>query len=256
MRNILVAAILVALVPASSIRPPRAVTYYISSSEGSDSNDGLSPQSAWKNLDKIYLKYTFGPGDQILLNRGDVWDGQVRMSARGTAAAPVLLGSYGTGRNPIIYGDSHTLVWVPLREYPGLFRASLGSRSTRAGAYQQATKLTNLPVASSCGGRGCNLLNPTDLTYLTALTPGSWGYSGSTARVMTLDGMPPTTVTVFRSATIEVENSQNLVVQDLDIRRSYTGIDVAGSSNVTNRNNSLQGFSVWESIYAGPTART
>jgi hypothetical protein len=66
-RNILVAAILVALVPVSPIRPPRAATYYISSSDGSDSNNALSPQSAWKNLDKIYLMYAFWPGDHILL---------------------------------------------------------------------------------------------------------------------------------------------------------------------------------------------
>ena len=241
MRNTFVPAILVTLVLASPIPPRRAATYYISSSDGSDSNNGLSPQSAWKNLDKIYLMHSFEPGDQILLNRGDVWDGQVRMSARGTVAAPALLGSYGTGPNPIIYGDSHTLAWVPLPEYPGLFRASVGSGSTLARAYQQTTALTNLPVNSSCGGRSCNLLLPTDLhTYLTAFTPGSWGYSGSTAWVMTLDRMPPTTVTIFRSAAIAVENSQNLVVQDLDIRRSNTGIDVTSSSNVTIRNNSLQ----------------
>jgi hypothetical protein len=239
-RKIPVAAILVALVPACSIGS-RAATYYISSSEGSDSNNGLSPQSAWKNLDKIYLKYTFLPGDQILLNRGDVWDGQVRISARGTAAMPVLLGSYGTGRNPVIYGDSHTLAWAPVTGYPGLFTASVGFGSTLAGAYQQTTTLTNLPVAGSCGGRGCNLQNPTDLrTYLTAFTPGSWGYSDSTAWVMTLDGMPPTTVTIFRSATISVQSSQYLVIQDLDIRRSNTGIDVAGSSNMTIRSNSLE----------------
>ena len=52
-------------------------TYYVSSSEGDDSYDGLSTtfdgtHGPWKTLTKIY-NYSTSSGDSILLKRGDVW---------------------------------------------------------------------------------------------------------------------------------------------------------------------------------------
>src|ERR1700687_3796519 len=89
--------------------PAGATTYYISSSLGNDNNDGQSPEKAWKNLSKIFLKSTskdpFQPGDNVLLKRGDQWDGQIRLQASGTAQKPVTLGAYGQGPKPLLYGD-------------------------------------------------------------------------------------------------------------------------------------------------------
>ncbi len=239
-RNFILLPILLAFAPPCS-NHCTAATYYISSSDGNDSNNGLSSGSPWKSLDTIYLKQTFGPGDQILLRKGDAWEGQIRINAGGTAASPVLLSSYGSGPNPVIYGDSHTAKWIAVSAHAGLFTARVGYGSTFAQAYEGTTALTYLNVNTSCGGKGCNLSNPMDLnTYMSAFTPGSWGYSNSTLWVMTLDGMPPTTVRIFRSATIAVENSQYLTIQGLDLRQSNTGIDIAGSSNVTIQENSLQ----------------
>ena len=244
-RKILVAAILVALVPCS-IRSS-AATYYVSSSNGNDSNNGLSPQSAWQSLDKISLQYPIRPGDQLLLNRGDVWDSQISLNVQGTAAAPILLGSYGTGAKPVIYSDSHLRTWTPVSGHSGVFTTSLGYSVSPAGAYQHATPLTHVPnTTSTCGGRICALTNPTDLNaYLSTFTPGSWGYyvgALTTATwVKTLDGLPPTAVQIFHSQTIEVYNCKYLVIQDLDIRRSSTGIFVEGNSNnLTIRDNSLR----------------
>jgi hypothetical protein len=243
-RKILVAAILVALVPCS-IRSS-AATYYVSSSNGNDSNNGLSPSSAWQNLYKISIQYPVRPGDQLLLNRGDVWDSQISLAVSGTAVAPILLGSYGTGAKPIIYSDSHLRTWTPVSGHSGVFTTSLGYSVSPAGVYQNATPFTHVPNTTACGGHACDLPNPTDLnTYLSTFTPGSWGYyvgaSTTTAWVETLDGLPPTTVQVFHSQTIEIYNCHYVEIQDLDIRGSFIGINVeGGSGNVTIRNNSLR----------------
>ena len=47
-------------------------TFYVDADNGSDKNDGLSPEKAWKTIDKIN-KTTFEPGSAILLKRGCVW---------------------------------------------------------------------------------------------------------------------------------------------------------------------------------------
>ena len=90
--------------------PPATRTYYLSSTSGNDSNDGLSPEKAWQHLSKIYFKSfskdTFQPGDSILLKRGDQWDGQIRVQGNGTAGKPITLGAYGEGPKPLIYGDN------------------------------------------------------------------------------------------------------------------------------------------------------
>lgn len=69
-------------------------TYYISSSEGNDSSDGMSETSAWKsfkNINNLVLK----AGDSVLLKRGDEWNERLEILGQGTAESPVLISSYG-----------------------------------------------------------------------------------------------------------------------------------------------------------------
>src|SRR6185503_12528776 len=93
-------------------------TYYVSSSTGIDSNDGLSQATPWKNLDRVYEAFfvpnLIMPGDQVLLKRGDVWEGQIRLSQFGVkGGAPITIGAYGASGDPkpIIYGDGRGLTW-------------------------------------------------------------------------------------------------------------------------------------------------
>ena len=51
-----------------------AQVYYVSSSQGSDLNDGLSVQSPFKSIDKLN-SIQFNPGDSIYLKSGDYWEG-------------------------------------------------------------------------------------------------------------------------------------------------------------------------------------
>lgn len=72
--------------------------YYISSSEGDDENDGLSPETPFctlerPNWDDDLLK----PGDIVYLKRGDVWQGECLDTLEG-----VTYSAYGEGPKPVI----------------------------------------------------------------------------------------------------------------------------------------------------------
>ncbi|HSO82974.1 hypothetical protein [Thiocapsa sp.] len=81
--------------------PSFGADYYLSNA-GRDTNSGASPQAHWRSLNKINDLILF-PGDRVFLRGGDSFYGNVFFDAfdRGTAAAPIRVGSYGTGRATI-----------------------------------------------------------------------------------------------------------------------------------------------------------
>ena len=83
-----------ALMPAAS-----AATYYVSA-DGSDANDGASPERAWRSLDKVNMA-ALEPGDHVLFRRGDQWRGSLHPRS-GAEGAPVLYGAYGEGTKPVL----------------------------------------------------------------------------------------------------------------------------------------------------------
>jgi hypothetical protein len=92
-----------------------AATYYLDADGGSDSNSGTSPAVAWQTLAHA-SKQTFQPGDQILLQRGDTFVGTLLLDDEsGTAVAPIIVGSYGTGDLPVINAAGY-LAGVHIRD--------------------------------------------------------------------------------------------------------------------------------------------
>jgi hypothetical protein len=72
-------------------------TYYVSSA-GSDSNDGTSPQQAWKTVRQAN-RADLAPGDGVLFEGGATYSDDTLMPERGGARGkPVVYGSYGQGR--------------------------------------------------------------------------------------------------------------------------------------------------------------
>lgn len=70
-------------------------TYYVSSSSGSDANDGVSAKSAWKSFEKVKA-LRLKAGDRVLLKRGDIFHERLEINApAGTAQAWVYVGPYG-----------------------------------------------------------------------------------------------------------------------------------------------------------------
>lgn len=87
--------------------PTGDVTYYVDAVNGDDSNDGTSPETAWKTLTKASSIRKLTEGGSILLKAGSVWNGeQLKVkNAEGTEENPIVIGRYGDGADPVINGN-------------------------------------------------------------------------------------------------------------------------------------------------------
>ena len=91
-----------------------ATTYYFSTS-GNDANNGTSTSTPWKTLSKFNSVFASrSPGDNFLFNRGDVFYGKIVISRSGSSGAPITIGAYGTGANPLITGFTTIGSWTNL----------------------------------------------------------------------------------------------------------------------------------------------
>lgn len=79
-------------------------TYYLDSINGNDSNDGLSPESAWKTLEKAN-SVTFQPGTRLLLKAGSIFSGSLQPNATGCPGEMFVIDRYGEGNKPVINGN-------------------------------------------------------------------------------------------------------------------------------------------------------
>lgn len=70
--------------------------FFIDSNRGNDSNDGLSPQSAWKTLGKVSRKVLL-PGDTVLLCKGCTFYETLRLHGGGTEEHPIIVSAYDSG---------------------------------------------------------------------------------------------------------------------------------------------------------------
>lgn len=70
--------------------------YYVSNS-GNDKNDGLTPETAWKTLEKVSEAELLS-GDGVLFRRGDLFRGSI------TAKSGVAYAAFGQGDKPRFYG--------------------------------------------------------------------------------------------------------------------------------------------------------
>lgn len=81
---------------------------YVSSSQGSDGNNGLSPSSPVRSIAVAKSLLRDGVGDQMLLKRGDIWSegfGYWKLSGR-SKDQPLLIGAYGEGNRPEVRNSS------------------------------------------------------------------------------------------------------------------------------------------------------
>ena len=88
--------------------PLAAATYHVDSMKGADSNSGLTPDQAWKTLDRVN-RQVFQPGDAIRFKAGTHYTGQFKPQGSGALkdgkAMPIVVGKYGEGPRPRIDGE-------------------------------------------------------------------------------------------------------------------------------------------------------
>lgn len=132
-----------------------AVNYYVSSSGGDDSNDGLSPATAWRTLAKASsLKYV--PNSIINLKCGDTWAETLYLHGGGTIAGsdPTYVGSswaivqsYGTGAKPLLDGGNTVGFGIRFdraNNTPGWKLVGIEVKRYRYGIYMDRPPLSNV----------------------------------------------------------------------------------------------------------------
>ena len=93
---------------------PAATTYYVSSSGGSDSYDGLSEATPFRTIGKVN-GLSLQPGDQVLFKCGDTWRGEMlTITQSGSDTQPVIFSSYpaGCANQPTISGAQPVSGWT------------------------------------------------------------------------------------------------------------------------------------------------
>jgi hypothetical protein len=93
MKNILLLCLL-----SLALSPLSATNFYIDATNGDDTNDGLTPATAWQTLLSIQSPtFNPSPGDSILLKRGEAWRGDpLQANFISTAEAPLVFANYGS----------------------------------------------------------------------------------------------------------------------------------------------------------------
>lgn len=105
-----------------------AATYHLSSA-GNDTRTAVeagSEATPWGSLERL-VGVGFGPGDSILLRRGDTLRGTLRLSKSGSKALPIFVGAYGPGAQPpTILGTIPVTGWLATPS--GAWKAKIPSK--------------------------------------------------------------------------------------------------------------------------------
>ena len=78
-----------------------SLIFYLDSENGSDLNSGLSPDKAWKSLEKINQTELI-PGDSVLLKSGAFFLGSLKPQGTGSESQAIIFGKYGGTALPVI----------------------------------------------------------------------------------------------------------------------------------------------------------
>ncbi|MBV9312272.1 MAG: right-handed parallel beta-helix repeat-containing protein [Pseudonocardia sp.] len=116
LRRVIGATTAILLVAAGSISAVQALApaiadadtpthYYLDCAEGNDAAAGTSTATPWKTLAKLN-SIRYRAGDTISLRAGVSCEGTATPSGSGTAAAPIMLNSYGSGGKPKIVASN------------------------------------------------------------------------------------------------------------------------------------------------------
>ncbi|CAH0996296.1 hypothetical protein EMA8858_02427 [Emticicia aquatica] len=90
-----------------------AKNFYVSSSNGNDSNNGLSPILAWKTITKVNASMSLIlPGDSVLFKSNEIFSGTLSITCSGTITQKITFGTYN-GVLPAILLQQLTGNWVP-----------------------------------------------------------------------------------------------------------------------------------------------
>ncbi|MEO8664241.1 MAG: right-handed parallel beta-helix repeat-containing protein [Ignavibacteria bacterium] len=179
-------------------RPLYSTVYYVSAT-GNDGNSGTSTSTPWKSIAKVNTSMnTFLPGDKILFNKGDVFEGEIKVTKSGTSGNEITFDSYGAGLNPKITGFKKITGWTI---YSGnIYEVNVND--TISNLYVNGTLMTIARFPDS-GWLRVDSPNGTNGFSDAALTQGAGYWNGANCRIRTTNWCYETIiVSSFSSANI------------------------------------------------------
>ena len=134
--------------------------YYLDAEHGNDTNNGKSPNKAWKSIDRL-KQIKLNPGDQILFKRGNLFNGMIDLTAEGSAQCPIVIGAYGENeQKPIISAPDSSLFTIRIlnSSYVTVQDLELVNHGSKDLASRTGIKLESMDYGVSKGIHLNNLL--------------------------------------------------------------------------------------------------
>lgn len=125
-------------------------TRYYVAADGSDANDGRSPDAPWRTLEKV-SQAALCCGDGVLFRRGDIFRGSVKTKPG------VAYGAYGSGEKPCFYGWKEDLadpaLWECTDAPHHIWRYTAAIPDVGVLVFEHGEKHTRKLIPSYIGGR-------------------------------------------------------------------------------------------------------
>ncbi len=208
-------------------------SYYVDVEDGNDTNDGKTPQSAWKTLQRVN-NHHLKAGNKILFKAGGIWRGKLDIKYSGTLDYPIVIGSYGDGDRPIISAVNTIKIdkWYP---YNGRGEDGIDEKFkepvNNPDRVWIALILDNHPDRVKVDGR--EILGAFDSMELGE--DFRWSYNRDKSGILFYyyGDKPDTIETNLDSAAIHIYGVSNIEVKDIEFRGGYiAGIFIEESSYI------------------------
>lgn len=206
-------------------------TYYVDYTEGSDSNNGTSTLTAWKNVTKVEAT-SLSAGDNVLFQCNELFPttSPFDIPSSGSLGNPIIFGSYGTGAKPIIdcvnviTGSTTSGNWTDTGG--NVWTMSLATNPVRV--WFDGTEQPSADTGTHTIGS----------TY-------RWRWASSTLYVYSASGNPATVPIALKGLgdcliVLNFNNKSNVTVQNLDLRGgSIATVQMRGPTNQILENNTI-----------------
>lgn len=238
-------------------------TYYIDATLGNDGNAGTAPGAgnAWQTVAAPNAFSGFATGDSIVFKAGEVWEPiDVALSLNpdtdgftGSSTLPSIIGRYGTGADPVLWGAAVTATWVDTTK-TSVTGESVYSKDLSGDALLEPTVVLEDGTLYNFVPWSIDL----DTTIaLAAWTAGSFTYDSEVSYIETSDGTAPSNFVIrvgqqpassVNRKGIFVRASEYVTISSLDLR-GFTGNGIELNTNdgdtIASSNNTVTGCTVY-----------
>jgi hypothetical protein len=211
---------------ASATVTVTAITYYVSSVNGSDSNPGTLA-APWLTVAKVNSTSLL-PGQSVAFQAGGVWREQLTVYSSGSAGNPITFTSYGSGPAAVISGANVVSSWTTVSPYYASY--------------------TTAPSQIFRNGARLN-----QVSSQSALLTGTWWLDTADSRIYVYDNPAGNTMEASQRAYgVEIGGASYVTVNGLAIAEAnnegvgiFTGSDYVSITNCNISNSYSNGIAVW-----------